>query len=204
MEAHLRSCGWDLTATNTSSTENVAVAGRVCHSTDAATSSVATLEIEGSRAESDGARVKLDCSLLTKFSLFPGQIVGIKGRNPTGNCITAHEVVDTFPRTAPSPSSGSVDRPSGPCRIVIAAGPFVPTGALTFQAMHAVLDRCRAVQPDTLLLCGPFIPDSHRALKSLQISFQELFAQQVRAPGHALAAVVLTCKDGCLTCSSGQ
>eukprot|EP00892_Ulva_mutabilis_P001216 jgi/Ulvmu1/11095/UM070_0010.1 len=183
MEAHLRSRGWDLTPVNTSSAENVAVVGRVCHSADAVTSSVATLEFEGSRAESDGARVKLDCSLLTKFSLFPGQVVGIKGRNPTGSCLTAHDVFYSFPGVAAAPSPALSEQASQPCRIIVAAGPFVPVaGALTFDALHAVLTRCRAVHPDALLLCGPFIPDSHPALKQLRVTFQELFAQQVLAP----------------------
>lgn len=180
MEAHLRSSGWSLTAVNTSSTENVAVVGRICHNADTVTSSIATLELEGSRAGSDGARVKLDCSLLTAFSFFPGQVVGIKGRNPTGSCLTAHSVVDSCPATAGPAAAGVVEQEAGQCRIVIAAGPFVPgSGKLSFHALHAVLDRCRTVQPDTLLLCGPFIPDSHPSLKTLRIPFQELFAQQV-------------------------
>lgn len=182
MEAHLRSSGWNLTAVNSSSTENVAVVGRICHNADSATSSIATLELEGSRAGSDGARVRLDCALLTTCSFFPGQIVGIKGRNPTGACLTAHSVVDAFPALDSPASASPPEQAALPSRIVIAAGPFVPgTGQLTFQALHAVLHHCRAVQPDTLLLCGPFIPDTHPALKTLRVTFQQLFAQQVRS-----------------------
>lgn len=180
MEAHLRSSGWNVVAVNTSSTENVAVVGRICHSADSANSTVATLELEGSRACSDGARVKLDCALLSAFSFFPGQIVGIQGRNPTGACLTVHSVVDTFPSGDGTAAASLQEGAALHGRMVIAAGPFVPaTGTLDFLALHAVLEHCKAVQPDTLLLSGPFIPDNHPSLKTMRITFEDLFAQQV-------------------------
>jgi hypothetical protein len=180
MEAFLMDSGHELTAVNTSSEADVVVAGRICHNAEATSTSIATLEIEGSRAVSSGARTKLDCSLLSSFSFFPGQIVGIVGRNPTGHCLTPHKVIDTMPNPVDSPLqeiSPAAQHQSA--RVVIASGPFVPSNKLEFKGLHAVMSYCRQHPPDVLILCGPFIPDNHSELGNLRTSFQDLFAQQV-------------------------
>ena len=181
MEGLLARDGHDLSAVNTGSETDVVVAGRICHNAEATSTSIATLEIEGSRALSSGARVKLDCSLLPSFSFFPGQVVGIVGRNPTGSCLTPHKVIDTMPVPAATPLPEIPAAAQHQCaRVVIASGPFVPGGELELTGLHAVLSYCRQHPPDALILCGPFIPDTHPELLNLRTSFQDVFAQQVR------------------------
>jgi hypothetical protein len=182
MEAFLIASGHEVTAVNTSSEADVVVAGRICHSAEATSSSIATLEIEGSRGLSAGARTKLDCSLLSSFSFFPGQVVGILGRNPTGSRLTPHKVIDTMPPPAEAPLPEVPPAAQHQCaRVVIASGPFVPSTKLEFSGLHAVLAYCRQQPPDALILCGPFIPDNHSQLLTLRTSFQDFFAQQVRS-----------------------
>lgn len=193
MEEFLTDSGHELTAVNTSSEADVVVAGRICHNADATSTSIATLELEGSRAVSSGARTKLDCSLLSSFSFFPGQVVGILGRNPTGACLTPHKVVDTMPAPAPVATPPPEVPPAAEhqcARVVIASGPFVPSSKMEFTGLHVVLSYCRQHPPDALILCGPFIPDNHPELLNLRTSFQDFFAQQVRAHG-----VLLLCQS---------
>lgn len=181
MEALLSSNGHEVTAVNTSSEADVVVAGRICHNADSTTASIATLEIEGSRGLSSGARTKLDCSLLTSFSFFPGQVVGILGRNPTGSCLTPHRVIDCMPAPAEASVPGVPEGVQHQCaRVVAASGPFVPPGSLEFTGLQAVLAYCRQNPPDALILSGPFIPDNHKQLLSLRTTFQDFFMQQVR------------------------
>lgn len=181
METLLTDSGREITAVNMGSEADVVVAGRICHNAEATSTSIATLELEGSRGVSSGARTKLDCSLLSSFSFFPGQVVGILGRNPTGSCLTPHKVIDTMPAPVDTPLQEIPAAMHHQCaRVVIASGPFVPSGKLEFSGLHAVLSYCKQHPPDALILCGPFIPDTHSELLNLRTSFQDLFAQQVR------------------------
>ncbi|KAJ3671698.1 hypothetical protein LUZ60_007777 [Juncus effusus] len=47
--------------------------------------------------QSMGQRVRLDLRNLPKFSLFPGQVIGIKGRNPSGHHFVATQLFDQLP-----------------------------------------------------------------------------------------------------------
>lgn len=169
--------GWAVDAVNTGSVEDVHVVGRVCcDALGKAALTEASILLEGSRATSQGARVKLDVSLLSDVSLFAGQVCAVRGRNPTGACVTAHAIVDALPYDAPVATGGA----AGAARIVVAAGPFVRSGAHTFEALHAVLSYCAEHAPAALVLAGPFVPDSHATLPQLRVTFQELFEKEVR------------------------
>ena len=181
--------GWTVDATNTGSADDVHVVGRVCcDALGKAALTEASLLLEGSRATSQGARVKLDVSLLRDVSLFAGQVCAVRGRNPTGACVTAHAVVDALPFEAAATRAAA----AGAARVVVAAGPFVRSGALTYEALGAVLQHCAEHAPAALVLAGPFVPDSHAALPQLRVTFQELFDQQVRVPCVGFLDVLAT------------
>jgi DNA polymerase alpha subunit B len=173
--------GWQIDPVHTASAADVRVVGRVCADTlGKAQLNANSLLIEGSRATSFGVRVKLDLSLLTEYSLFPGQVVAIRGRNPTGTCVTAHDLIDALPLAANGDGQqGSGRRVERSACMVVAAGPFVRPEALTFDALAAVLRYCADHKPAALLLVGPFVPDSHSGLLQLRVTFQELFERQV-------------------------
>ena len=174
------SLGWELDSVNTSSADDVHVVGRICSaSTDRAQALPNVLQLEGSRATSQGARVALDVSLLSSYSLFPGQVIGVAGRNPTGGCISAHKIVDALPRGPRQHAADASDRRD--VRMVIAAGPFVRPDRLTWEPLQAVLQYCRQHTPGCLLLSGPFLPDAHPALPLAEQTCHELFEQEVRS-----------------------
>ncbi|CAL5433537.1 unnamed protein product [Camellia sinensis] len=45
--------------------------------------------LQSSVEHSRGQRVRLDLQKLSQFSIFPGQVVGVEGHNPSGHCLTA-------------------------------------------------------------------------------------------------------------------
>ncbi|KAA3453291.1 DNA polymerase alpha subunit B-like isoform X1 [Gossypium australe] len=53
--------------------------------------------LQSSVEHSRGQRVRLELNKLSHFSVFPGQVVGIKGHNPSGHCLIASELVDSVP-----------------------------------------------------------------------------------------------------------
>ena len=53
--------------------------------------------LEGSIETSGGRSVALDLKQLDKYTLFPGQIVAMKGTNPTGRLFVPTLVYDPMP-----------------------------------------------------------------------------------------------------------
>lgn len=178
--------GWAVDALTTASTDTVHVVGRVCtEAAGVAKPTDKTLQLEGSRETSRGMRAKLDLSLLQDFSLFPGQIIAVQGRNPSGGCITAHKIIDTLPEEphhGATEATGSAGAGAAQdLHVIAAAGPFMLPGSLSCEPLQAVLQYCERQPPSALLLLGPFIPDSHPGLPLAPVTFQELFERQVRA-----------------------
>jgi hypothetical protein len=188
LEGRMAARGWAIDPVDTASTATVHAVGRVCGSAPGARANATALMLEGSRATSCGARVKLDTSVLQRFALFAGQVIAVRGRNPTGSCITAHEIVEGYPATTaelPRAAAAAVDNAAGPqsdcgARVIVAAGPFMPASGLACAGLRRVLEYCAQHEPDVVVLCGPFVPDEHPALLQLAVTFQELFDAQVR------------------------
>ena len=69
-----------------------------------------------------GHRVQLDLSKLDSFRVFPGQVLALRGTNPTGGCLIARQLLPLqLPPRAPSPSSHlqNITRDAGddaPCK----------------------------------------------------------------------------------------
>ncbi|KAL6983838.1 hypothetical protein U1Q18_017212 [Sarracenia purpurea var. burkii] len=53
--------------------------------------------LQSSVEHSGGQRVRLDLQKLSQFSIFPGQVVGVEGHNPSGHCLIASKIVDYIP-----------------------------------------------------------------------------------------------------------
>lgn len=73
-----------------------ATVGRVCAepaSVDGLLDGESAVYLEASREVGHGARVRLDLSALEKFSLFPGQVVGVEGVNASGHVISVTRMV---------------------------------------------------------------------------------------------------------------
>ncbi|KAK1295490.1 hypothetical protein QJS10_CPA16g00235 [Acorus calamus] len=151
-----------------------------------------SLLLQGSVEHSLGQRVRLDVQNLSQFSLFPGQVIGIEGNNPSGHCLIASQLVDSFPLSNssdpdmppekkqamdPEQQSDSSTFQSKELSLVIAAGPFTTTDNLLFEPLSELLSYASRKQPQLLILLGPFIDSEHPEIKkgTANRSFDEIF-----------------------------
>ncbi|WVZ88738.1 hypothetical protein U9M48_035222 [Paspalum notatum var. saurae] len=147
--------------------------------------------LQGSVEHSRGQRVRLDLKDLDHFSLFPGQVVGIEGHNPSGHCFVASKLIDSIPVSVdsqlPSAKKQAVDNESHQnsddvtlsraLSLVIAAGPYTTTDNLLFEPLQELLSYACRKQPQLLILMGPFIDSDHPDIKrgTVDQSFHDIF-----------------------------
>ncbi|KAJ0976973.1 hypothetical protein J5N97_012447 [Dioscorea zingiberensis] len=146
--------------------------------------------LQGSVMHSGGQRVRLDLQNLRQFSLFPGQVVGIEGHNPSGHCLIASKVVDSLPYILkgdlPPAKKQAMDQdyvsssPSGTSKrlsLVVAAGPFTTTDNLLFEPLTELLSYASRKECQLLLLMGPFLDSEHPEIKTGTVgrSFDDIF-----------------------------
>ncbi|KAH7286032.1 hypothetical protein KP509_33G056000 [Ceratopteris richardii] len=180
------------------SQERTFVIGMVCCDGEGHLNDKSVL-LQGSVEFSSGHRVRLDLHMLGRFSLFPGQIIGVDGHNLSGHCLVASRIVDSIPMplsedlfksherepkrqvldgsTQPLPKKISVN----PLSMVIATGPFTTSDNLSYEPLVDLLDFARKKQPNLLLLMGPFIDSEHPQIKqgTVDRTFEEIFAEEV-------------------------
>ncbi|XP_058192703.1 uncharacterized protein LOC131309974 [Rhododendron vialii] len=176
------------------SQESVFAVGMICCDEEGRLKEKPVL-LQSSVEHSQGQRVRLDLQKLSQFSIFPGQVVGVEGHNPSGHCLIASQLIDYVPMSVPSDEylhptkKQAVDQefqltdPSmlGELSTVIAAGPFTTIDNLFFEPLAELLAYARRKQPQLLLLLGPFIDSEHPDIKkgTVNRTFDEIFRQEV-------------------------
>lgn len=182
------------------SQESVFVVGLVCCDGEGHLNDKSVL-LQGSVEYSGGQRVRLDLHKLAKFSLFPGQVIGVEGHNPSGHCLVASRVIDSFPvsnslypqdQDAPSAKRLAMDQASQmkplprtgkTISMLIAAGPFTTTDNLAFQPLAEFLVYAKKKQVNNLILMGPFVDSEHPQIKNGTVDrfYEEIFQEEVCA-----------------------
>lgn len=149
-----------------------------------------SLLLEGSQRDSEGVRVKLDVSKCPGCRLFPGQVVLIKGTNPSGHCVVASEVLPGIPlpmaRTSLSDlAQHAAARGERGLSVVVAAGPYTVSEDLAYEPLAALLEYCGQHQPNVVLLAGPFVDVEHPQIKDgmLDELFGDVYRTRVRLGG---------------------
>lgn len=161
----------------TTTGEEMTVAGRVCGEVEGRLNAKSVF-LEGSRARSNGFRVRLDLSQCPEYALFPGQLIGVCGINAAGHTILAQRIL-TAPRVPPPPPP--VERPAEPFNVMTAAGPFCCTDDLNYAPLVELLKEANTRHASLLVLHGPFVDEMHPTAGSaeLSVTFQDLFEQHV-------------------------
>lgn len=152
--------------------------GRIVCDTEGGRLNPQSVMLEGSIATSRGARVRLDLQACGDYRLFPGQVVAIVGKNPTGFCIVAQEIVSSLPFPDAAVNDPSL---SSPFDVVVAAGPFSPTDSLVYEPLKAIIEYCEREKPDALVLLGPFVDQDHPSIGDglLDATFEDVFVLKV-------------------------
>lgn len=149
--------------------------------------------LQTSVEHSGGQRVRLDLQKLDQFSIFPGQMVGVEGHNPSGHCLIASKIIDRAPLSL---SSNEDSHPAkrhamdqnllltesshamSELSMIIAAGPFTTSDNLLFEPLNELLAYARRQQPQILLLIGPFVDSEHPEIKkgTVNMTFDDIFS----------------------------
>lgn len=136
----------------------------------------ASILLESSRRVGNGARIPLRFDNLEvappaseggggMLSLFPGQIIAVRGVNPNGKFLSVKEILAT-PRLPPAATPRAALREMnarcpGGLRILAAAGPYTTHDNLDYEPLAELVRRARETRPDVLLLLGPFVDVTH-------------------------------------------
>ncbi|ONI30147.1 hypothetical protein PRUPE_1G233700 [Prunus persica] len=152
--------------------------------------------LQSSAEHSGGQRVRIELQNLSQFSIFPGQLVGIEGINPSGHCFIASKLVDSIPlpiaddANLPPAKKQALDQEilsvgvSGTqpeLSVIIASGPFTTTDNLLFEPLRELLAYASKTLPQLLILLGPFIDSEHPEIKkgTVDRSFDEIFRSEI-------------------------
>lgn len=147
------------------------------------------ITIQTCRRLGAGTQTRLDLNQLSEYSFFPGQIVALKGTNPTGSSFVVSEVI-----APPRMPFGMVSsdqqqalegkRGESPIRLIVAAGPFTTQDNLDFQPLQDLVKAIKDTRPSSVILVGPFVEGDHPMLWASQKtdnfeSLQDIFTQKV-------------------------
>mmetsp|Transcript_21166 Transcript_21166/g.42206 ORF Transcript_21166/g.42206 Transcript_21166/m.42206 type:complete len:637 (-) Transcript_21166:13-1923(-) len=188
----------DLCAVGVPRTDTIKVVGRICNEAHTGKLNKTTVQLEGSRSSAGGRRVELDVSELKTFSVFPGQVVGVEGRNPGGRKMVAGKVCEGVMKPLEKTSAGEMlelQHGSGaqdgkPLSVIAAAGPFTTNQNFDFEPMSDLLHVVSRLRPDVVILAGPFVPSEHPQARegvvhltdeegqNLTVTFENIFSEK--------------------------
>ncbi|KAK9450307.1 DNA polymerase alpha subunit B N-terminal-domain-containing protein [Limtongia smithiae] len=151
---------------------DVVVVGRIVSDSvqhaDISRINTSSVFLETSRRMGSGARVPLSFGAfksrpgtLSSLSIFPGQIVALRGSNPTGTCFMVSGIVhlpDLQPHASPR---RQLAQHSTMTRTVLAKGPYTTRDSLSYAPLRQLVDDAIAARADALVLLGPFVDATH-------------------------------------------
>lgn len=125
-----------------------------------------SLALETSRLLGVGKRIPLDLSLLDNFSLFPGQIVALRGKNASGEYFKVDEILD-IPLLGASVNTKEELKEYYPIestglKTIIATGPYTTNTDLEFNHLENLIENINSnYKPNLVIFFGPFIDITH-------------------------------------------
>lgn len=158
-------------ASKVSQSEIVVVGRIVSESQEEDKANARSLMLECSRVSAAGMKAKLNLSGLQDFSLFSGQIVALKGQNPTGNEFVVKSILElpllpSAATTKPDLEKIVTRQADQPVSIIAASGPFTLSSNIDYEPLAELVQRINEDAPDAVILLGPFIDISHPLIAS--------------------------------------
>ncbi|KAJ5177777.1 DNA polymerase alpha subunit B N-terminal [Penicillium coprophilum] len=156
------------------STSEIIAVGRIASDSLEGKLNAASLVLETSRRTGAGRRVPLKVDSVPAVNFFPGQIVALRGINPSGEYFTVKEVLPV-PLMPPAVSSAATldsinERLGGdgspPLNLMVAAGPYTADDNLDFEPLQELCQKAAESYADSLVLMGPFLDIEHPLLAS--------------------------------------
>lgn len=132
-----------------------------------------SLALESSRLGGIGKRIPLDLTELSNFAFFPGQIVCLKGKNPSGEVFKISEVVEP-------PYLGSPITPADELKqyedvkLMVVGGPYTAITDMNYKPLEDLVGKINSeYKPHVVILLGPFVDITHPCIsKGLDIDVE--------------------------------
>lgn len=129
--------------------DRITVLGQVCCDSNGKLNAQSVLLEAG--PEQGGQQVPVDLSELTEYSLFPGQVVVMEGMNTTGRKLMVSKVHEGVPLPFHCPEV-TMELDEEPMSVLVACGPYTPSGSLTFDPLLDLISVIVRDRPDVCLL----------------------------------------------------
>lgn len=178
-----------------SSEKSIFTVGMICCDGEGHLNEKSTL-LQSSAEHSGGQRVRIELQNVSQYSIFPGQVVGIMGHNPSGHCFIASKLMDSIPLSVaadedlhpakrpaldPESLSNGLVSPRPELSVIIASGPFTTIDNLLFEPLKELLAYANRKLPQLLILLGPFIDSEHPEIKkgTVDRTFDDIFQFEI-------------------------
>lgn len=158
--------------------EDVYYSGRICCDSVGRINSK-SIVLEGSKETSGGLRIPIDLSRVKNYSLFPGQIVALQGKNQTGERIFPSTIYtgDRLPYFSATKKELKIDE--GQFTVFVTSGPFATCdeNILSYTPLDDLLNTVETEAPDVLIMLGPFVDSKQPKIEKGDVdeSFEELY-----------------------------
>jgi hypothetical protein len=169
--------GLELSSFHLPQTDEVLCFGKICTDSSDGKLEARGVLIEGQAPENDNIyRVKLDLKACPSFSLFPGQIVLLRGVNPTGQSLVVKKLLSDASLPVATTEESHVYE-QGTVKVTIAVGPFCSSENLDYRPLSDLMDVVLSNSTDVLVLMGPFVDAKHPDIERGDIgrTYDDLF-----------------------------
>ncbi|XP_019941956.1 DNA polymerase alpha subunit B [Paralichthys olivaceus] len=160
--------------------DSITVLGQVCCDGNGKLNAQSVLLEAG--PEQGGQQVPVDLSELNEYSLFPGQVVMMEGMNTTGKKLMASKLYEGVPLPFYTPEM-KMEMYEEPMNVLVACGPYTPSGSLTFDPLLDLISIIVRDRPDVCLLLGPFLDSKHEQIEKAQVTetFEAIFLRCIES-----------------------
>ncbi|XP_045502628.1 DNA polymerase alpha subunit B isoform X1 [Colias croceus] len=163
----------------------VFVAGRIECDADARLNAKSVL-LQGTWENSLSNYVTVDMDNLKQYSLFPGQVVVMRGINPRGDKFIAHEVFHDGARPMPDRKADLMNILKDTLSLVIAAGPYTTSNSMGYEPLKDLITYINTHRPQVVIMTGPFLDAEHANVKdnSMAETYKSFFEKLIDSLGE--------------------
>ncbi|XP_028038639.1 DNA polymerase alpha subunit B isoform X1 [Bombyx mandarina] len=160
---------------------NVYVAGRIECDADARLNAKCVV-LQGTWEESLSQSVPVDFDNVYQYSLFPGQVVVLRGINPRGDRFIAQEVYCDAIQQLPDHKFDI----AGKLSMVAVAGPYTTSDNMAYEPLKDMVTYINTHKPHVVIMTGPFIDSEHSKVKdnTMAETFSSLFGKILDSLGE--------------------
>ncbi|XP_013170919.1 PREDICTED: DNA polymerase alpha subunit B isoform X2 [Papilio xuthus] len=154
----------ETTSVRHKSQTEVLVAGRIECDADARLNSKSVI-LQGTWEASLSQAVTVDMDSLKQYSLFPGQVVVMRGLNPRGDKFIPHEVYCDAAQPIPDPKADMMNTLKGPLSMLVVAGPYTTSDNMSYEPLKDFITYVGNHRPHVVIMTGPFMDCDHTKVK---------------------------------------